>query len=180
MNCERYQMWALLADSGELGSRRARQWTRHAEGCPACREFQRSLNGARAAAAALPVAPVDRVTLSVLQDVALHHRRRTVVQATRQRTMAWAMAASILIGALVGVSALLSRGPASSNHAVAGLASSDFAEWAAADPLDVSLDLFAEQLAKPYADEDAAVASTPAASEDSEDLAQELLQLWEA
>ncbi len=180
MNCERYQMWALLADSGELSPRRGRQWNRHAEGCPACQDFHRSLKGARAAAAMLPVAPVDRVTLSVLQDVALHHRRRTVLQVTRQRTVAWAMAASILIGSLVGVSALLSRGPGSPNRAIAGLASPEFAEWAAADPLDVSLDLFAEQLAKPYADEDAAWASTPTTSEESEDLAQELLQLWEA
>lgn len=180
MKCERYQTWALLHDSGELGARRARQLARHAGDCPACRGFQQGLGDARAAMAALPVAPVDRVTLSVLQDVALHHRRRSAQRMVRQRAVAWAMAASIFIGALIGVSALLSGGSITPSGATAGLASPDWTEWAAADPLDVSLDVFAEQLSLSNSDEEAAWASTPAASEDSEDLAQELLQLWEA
>lgn len=181
MNCEQYQKWALLDDSGELAIHRRRRLAAHRGACPDCRAFERALSDARAACAMLAIPAVDTVTLSVLHDVDRHQRRRAAVQMMQRRGWAWATAAAILIGALAGVSSLLSRTDASAGGAWASAAVSEWAEWAAVDPIDVSLDVFAEQMARTR-DEDpgGAWASMPAQTDEAEQLARELLALWEA
>ncbi|MBP7275329.1 MAG: hypothetical protein KBA51_03915 [Kiritimatiellae bacterium] len=181
MNCANYQKWALLEDSGELAIHRRRRLNTHRASCAECRAFAQAVADARAACAALPVPPVDRVTLSVLQDVGGHHHRRAAQHMARRSGWAWATAATILIGALAGVSVLLSHSENSASNAWAGAAVSEWAEWAAADPIDVSLDVFSEQMARSRDESSSAYwASSPAQSDDTEQLAQELLTLWEA
>jgi hypothetical protein len=178
MKCKEFQFWILRRDSGELTTWRAQLLSRHLTRCAMCREFDQALASAHRAVALLPVPGVDRVTLAVLKDVATHHRRRHLRMTGRAR-MAWATAASLLIGAMIGALVLLA--PSSDpGPSLADLGKTAWpAEFAAVDALDVSMDLFAEELAALEAEaDDAAVAG--GGTEDAEHIAREILALWEA
>jgi predicted anti-sigma-YlaC factor YlaD len=176
MNCKEFQFWILRRDSGELSTWSAQRLSRHLVRCAVCREFDQALANAHRAVSLLPVPEVDRVTLAVLKDVATHHRRRHLRMTGRAR-VAWATAASLLIGAMIGALVLLapSSDPEPNLADIGGAAWS--AELLAMDALDVSMDLFAEELAALEAEtEDTALAG---GTDDAERIAQEILALWE-
>jgi hypothetical protein len=176
MNCKEFQFWILRRDSHELSTWSAQRLSRHLVRCAVCREFDLALANAHRAVSLLPVPEVDRVTLAVLKDVAMHHRRRHLHMTGRAR-VAWATAASLLIGAMIGALVLLapSSDPGPSLANLGGAAGTT--DLAAMDTLDVSMDLFAEELAALEAEaEDTALAG---GTEDAELIAREILALWE-
>ena len=185
MTCVRYRDWLLLRDSGELSRRRWASLQAHLAECAECRIYAAQVAATMAdARQARASYPMDPVTLAVLKDVAGHQRRRPVFQRVGWDRLAWAAAAAAVVAAFMGIALVLGPRSDRGDSPAPQLALTDqngmteVLAWN--EPMDVTLDLLAEEIKAAREDFQTSTLAESSTSDDEDQIAKEILYQWEA